>query len=177
MDSASHFIDIFLYLMGTPEPLAATGQTYAKFAAAEARQGTGYRAIDVQEGAADAPIADVEELAVAMVQFEGGITLTIDVAWKVHLAGLGGMYAAGTSAGARVMPLEIFYDSDDGPTSVKPDLVPEEKTHIQALRHFVTSIREGRETESPGERSIVTMQIIEAIYESARREGQAVRIG
>lgn len=75
------------------------------------------------------------------------------------------------------MPLAIFHDADDGSTSTKSDLATQETTHMRALRHVITSIRDGSDTESAGERGIVTMQIIEAIYESARQGGQTVRVG
>jgi predicted dehydrogenase len=177
MDGGSHSIDIFLYLTGVPRPISVVGRTFDKFTTFVPPLGKGYRAMDIQEGAADVPVSDVEELATGFIQFEGGLALSMHNSWKVHLGVPNGLYVAGTKAGARWMPLEIYHDVDDLPTSTTPALEPEEKTHVQAIRHFVDCIQQGKETQSPGERSIVTMEIIEALYRSAASGGREVRLG
>jgi predicted dehydrogenase len=54
----------------------------------------------------------------------------------------------------------------------------EKQTHEQAFRHFLQCIREGRrQTDSPGERAVKVMQIVEAIYRSAGQGGKQVLCG
>jgi predicted dehydrogenase len=176
MDGASHSVDVVLYLLGTPRPVSVVGRTFDEFKSdpAEANK---YLAADVAEGARDVPVSDVEELATGFVQFENGLTLTIDVAWKVHMGLQGGIHLAGTRAGARVFPLELFHDGPDGqPTSTKPEFQEEPHEHVQAIAHFVDCVRSGKESQSPGERSIVTMEIFEALYRSASLGGREVRV-
>jgi predicted dehydrogenase len=43
--------------------------------------------------------------------------------------------------------------------------------HVLAYRHFFQCIREGRETESPPEQSVLVMRILDAIYASAASGG------
>jgi predicted dehydrogenase len=175
MDGVSHSMDIFLFVMGTPKPVSVVGRTYDRFNL-DPGETNRYLAADIAEGAADVPASDVEDLAVGFVQFEGGLTLTIDTSWKINLEMAGGTYLAGTKAGARLGwgGLEIFRDVDGQPTSEAVKLADEDKSHVQAIRHFVECVREGRETDSPGERSIVTMTIFDALYRSAAEGGRQV---
>jgi hypothetical protein len=46
---------------------------------------------------------------------------------------------------------------------------------LLAYRHFFGCIRESRETESPPERCITTMRILDALYASAADGGREVR--
>ncbi|TAK23106.1 MAG: Gfo/Idh/MocA family oxidoreductase [Chloroflexota bacterium] len=177
MDGVSHSLDVVLYLLGTPRPRSVTARAFDEFKTDPARA-NGYLAADIAEGGKDVPVSEVEEFVTAFVQFENGLTLSVDAAWKVHLDIKGGIFLGGTKAGARVFPLEIFRDDADGnPTSETPTLPEDEKEHIGAIRHFVECARDGRETESPGERSIVTMEVFDAIYESARNGGREVLVG
>ena len=175
MDGVSHSMDIFLYVTGTPKPVSVIGRTYDTFKH-DAGETNRYLAADIAEGARDVPVSDVEDLATGFVQFESGLTLTIDTSWKINLDMPGGTYFAGSKAGARLgwAGLEILRDVDGHPTSETVKLPDEDKSHVQAIRHFVESIREGRETNSPGERSIVTMTIFDALYKSAASGGREV---
>lgn len=176
LDGVSHSLDVILYLLDTPTPVLVTGRTFDRFKSDPALANQ-YLAADIAEGARDVPLSEVEEMVSATVHFENGLAVTIDAAWKVHLGMQGGIFLAGTKAGARVFPLELFHDAPDGtPTSTTPTLPEESHEHVQAIRHFVECVREGRETESPGERSIVTMRIFDAIYRSAAQGGREVRL-
>jgi predicted dehydrogenase len=54
----------------------------------------------------------------------------------------------------------------------------ERQTHEQAFRHLLKCIREGRiQTDSPGERAVKVMRIIEALYRSAGPGGKQVSCG
>ena len=60
------------------------------------------------------------------------------------------------------------------------DLGPprERETHEQAFRHFPRCIREEHpQTDSPGERAVVVMRIIDVMYQSADAGGREVRVG
>ena len=177
MDGVSHSMDIFLFLTSTPRPVSVVGRTYDTFRH-DSGETNRYLAADIAEGAKDVPVSDVEDLATGFVQFENGLTLTVDTSWKIHLEMQGGTFIAGTMAGARLgwSGLEIFRDVDGQPTSEVIQLPEEEKSHVQAIRHFVECVREGRETDSPGERSIVTMTIFDALYRSAAEGGREIRL-
>ncbi len=176
MDGSSHALDRALYLLGTPKPVSVIARTYNHFA--DYIPKGGYLAIDVEEGVEkDMARMDVEDTVVAFIQFESGCTLMLENAWAANAAGGGGMWIYGTKGGASLNPLTIYSETDEGIiTDTQPVFQPGPQTHVEALRHFVDCIREDRETESPGERSIVTMRIIDAIYASAANGGREVRL-
>jgi predicted dehydrogenase len=89
------------------------------------------------------------------------------------------MWMYGDRGGAALSPLTLHARSLDGAltdTVVQPPR--ERQTHEQAFRHFLQCIREGRtQTDSPGERAVLVMRIIDAIYRSAGQGGKQVSCG
>lgn len=179
MDSCPHRIDLILYLLGNPAVKSVSARTYNYFVNRPKPDhvGGGYLLMDIAEGtAAGGEAADVEDTVVAFITFENGCSFLLrDMAganmpdeWKVSLYG--------TKAGAALRPLMVYGETDDGhPADWKPHLPDNPKgTHVLAYRHLFDCIRMGRETQSPGERGVKVMQIIDAIYRSAA-SGKEVR--
>lgn len=177
MDGGSHSLDRVLYLIGTPQPVSVTARTYDHFADVIPR--SGYLAIDIEEGTQpDVPRMDVEDTVVAFVQFEDGCTLVLENAWASNISGGGGTWFYGTKAGASLHPFAIYSENRDGVLMDTTPVVPSgPSTHLEAFQHFLSCIRDGRDTDSNGERSIVTMRILDAIYRSASEGGREVRFG
>jgi len=176
MDGGSHALDRILYLLGTPAPVSVIARTYDHFA--DYIPTSGYQAVDIEEGTqTDVPRMDVEDTVLAFIQFETGCTLVLENAWAANTSGGAGTWMYGTKAGVSLRPFTVFSETADGQlTDVTPEVPAGPNTHVEALSHFVTCIREGRETDSPGERSIVTMRILDAIYKSAAAGGHEVRL-
>jgi predicted dehydrogenase len=174
MDGGSHTLDRTLFLLDTPTPVAVTARTYDHFADYIPKRG--YLAIDIEEGTEqDVPRMDVEDTVVAFIQFENDCTLILEAAWASNILGGGGLWMYGTKAGATLNPLMMYSENDDGELSDMPiDFEPGPQTHVEAFAHFLECITEGKETQSPGERSIVTMRILDAIYNSAAAGGREV---
>jgi predicted dehydrogenase len=174
MDGGSHMIDRALFLLGTPTPVSVTARTYDHFAGYIPKKG--YLAIDIEEGTEqDVPRMDVEDTVIAFVQFENDCTLVLETAWAANISGGGGLWMYGTRAGASLNPPTIYGESMDGDLTDTPiQFEPGPQTHVEAFTHFLECIREGKDTQSPGERSIVTMRILDAIYRSAAAGGREI---
>ncbi len=70
IDLGVHRIDLALWLMGNPAPLSVNGATYNKLVSEIIKEtGESY---------------DCEDLAVAMVRLEGGITMLVEISWGLH---------------------------------------------------------------------------------------------
>lgn len=70
VDLGVHRIDLALWLMGNPEPLSVNAATYNKL---------------ITEMIKDTDITyDCEDLALAMVRLENGITMIVEVSWGLH---------------------------------------------------------------------------------------------
>lgn len=176
MDGGSHAIDRLLYLLDAPKPVSVTARTYAKFASYIPKRG--YMAMGIERGAeSDVPVMDVEDLVAALIQFDDGCTVMLENGWAANISGGRGVWIYGTKAGVDVNQMMVFGETEDGTltdTKLIADRGP--RTHVEALTHFVECIEQGVETKSPGERSIVTMRILDAIYQSAANGGREVRL-
>jgi len=186
MNTCSHRIDQVLYLLDVPRVLSVTARTYAKFASHPAR--VDYQPMDLAEGLRpDVPVADAEDTMVALVQFEGGTTFLLRDAYAANVPEEWRCDIYGTRAGAQLRPsyaqphkpsLMIFGEDADGVVMDTRLAVPSgpPSDMAQAYQHFFECVREGKETQSPGERSIVLMRILDAIYRSEAEGGRQVRL-
>lgn len=166
IDIGVHMLDMTLYMMGNPKPVSVYGTTYAEFGPRRAGIGTwgqpnwdGYY--------------DVEDLATALIKMDNGATLSLEVSWAAHSAGLTEepfVHLMGTEAGASIIGSRgtIVTHKDD--KAVEEELQPleGEEDRILLSRHFVDCIREGREPISPAISGYTNNRILSAIYESSR---------
>ncbi len=98
-DMGVYHIGQVLHLLGNPDPLRISGQTYQEIPMDPARRETsGY---------------DVEEVGLGLVRLADGLTLDIKEAWAMHLDGFGGSYIIGTAGGLRLDPFRFFHTEGD----------------------------------------------------------------
>lgn len=120
---------------------------------------------------------ETEDLAEAFVQFDTGCVLLLESGYMANTAEGAPLWLYGTQSGASLPPLIIYGEAPDGTVTDTVPLLPEgPRTHEPAFRHFLACIREGRETLSSGERAVVLMRIVDAIYRSATQGGREVRL-
>jgi len=192
IDANSHILDRLLFLLGSPEPVAVTAHAYNAFPREPSV--SPYLPMDFAEGReSDAPEKDVEDTAVYMLRFAGKpggadavptlgladgtpLSALVESTKTAHQADSRGTWIYGDRGGASLSPLTFYARSPDGAQTNAVVQPPREKqTHEQAFRHFLQCIREGRKaTDSPGERAVKVMRIIEALYRSAEQEGKQV---
>jgi predicted dehydrogenase len=177
-NSTAHRIDLVLYLLGTPAVTSVTARTYNHFVGTRPPPVTrSYLLRDVEEGLwTDAP-ADVEDTLIALIQFDTGCTCLLRDASAANMPDEWRVRLYGTRAGASLDPLMLYGEAADGlVTDTRPTIPADPKgAHVGAYRHFFACIREDRETESPPERSVTTMRILDALYASAADGGREVR--
>ena len=118
IDIGVHALDVTMWLMGSPRPVAVFGATYMALAhrpGLKNRMGT----INVEE-------YDVEDLAAALVRFDNGATLMLETSWLLQMTERGNAYTQlfGTEGSARLDPFQIVRDVDGTPEDVTPELPP-----------------------------------------------------
>lgn len=118
IDIGVHALDVTMWLMGSPRPVAVFGATYMALAhrpGLKNRMGT----INVEE-------YDVEDLAAALVRFDNGATLMLETSWLLQMTERGNAYTQlfGTEGSARLDPFQIVRDVDGAPEDVTPELPP-----------------------------------------------------
>ena len=155
IDIGVHILDLAMWYMGHPEPVAVTGCTYSNF------------------GPALDPAFDVDDHAHAFVRFANGASLSLETSWASHVEGEAiGFELRGTRGGARRVgsyqgAYTVFKTSGD--TFV--DLTPRAPFPPcpDAQCRFAASILHGEPNAAPGEHGLAAQRVLEALYKSAAK--------
>lgn len=78
IDIGSHVLDLCWYLMGRPEPVTVSGNTYTRLGERDGRGPHRYRAAEA------AAVSSVEDLANAAIRFSNGASLLLDASYSLH---------------------------------------------------------------------------------------------
>ncbi len=180
IDIGVHVIDLALFMMGYPEPVAVTGSTYDVFGS----RGLGASPVLKASERQRTGVFDVEDLAVGMVKLADGATLVVEASWAGHQEREDdiGIQLFGRDGGARMwMPDYETGESVHVYTEAKgeiADFAPcytVTDAYATEIQHFVDCIRMGWQPRSPGEHGVTLLRIIDALYESAAT-GHEVRL-
>ena len=161
IDLGVHMLDLAWDLRGKPRPVRAAGVTYSEVGPQERGQG-GY---GVGRGGGK---FDVEDLAVALVRFEAGEAIQLEVSWASHIEhDRTFLDLYGTEGGASLEPqFRIFTDKH----GVHVDLAagsPKVSGHEMEVIHFVDCIRGRAQPIAPGADGLLVQRMLDAIYRSA----------
>ncbi len=170
IDLGVHLIDICWYLMGKPKVKAVSGNTYYRLGnRSHVKHLSFYKAADY-----DASVNTVEDLANALIRFENGASLMVDVSFTLH-AKKDELYVKlyGDCGGAELEPeLQIVTEKYDTILNMTPQVdhptfhFPE--AFASEIAHFVAAMAGEKETLSPVEDGVEIMKMLSAVYESAR---------
>lgn len=170
IDLGVHRLDLALWLMGYPKPTWVMGSTYDPIA----------RELAERSGKA----FDVEDLAAALIRFDNGATLALEASWAANIreAELMETRLLGTKAGllqhnlneGYTFDAHIFMEQDGAQFDMH--LNPSAAQAHSAMHDYAEAILNERPHPAPGEEGLIVMEILDAIYASAR-SGEPVRIG
>ena len=171
IDIGVHMIDLCWYMMGKPKAVTVSGNTYRKLGnRANIRNLSHYKAADW-----DPKVNTVEDLASAMIRFENGASLQVDVSFALHAQkDEASIKLYGDKGGFEIDPeIVIVTEQHDTILNVTPQ-TDHRGFHFEAafqseIDHFVECVREGRKPISPVEDGVEMMRILNAVYESAER--------
>jgi len=169
IDIGVHMMDLCVWLMGCPKPVAASGKVYRMFGDRpdlyNAEWGVPY---DVRE-------FDVEDFCTAMVRFEGGITMQLSVSWAANVHDeQSGLYVLGDKAGISTNPLGVFGADRTSLTSTRFDYLDEKEGHRGEIRHFTECVERNLPVRVKPEESLRIQKIIDAIYASSAKNREVV---
>jgi predicted dehydrogenase len=162
-------IDLAIWLMGSPTPVAVTGCTYTKFADTEVSD-----SVNSSFGEKKANgIFDVEDLAMGFIRFDNGACLQIEFSWASNIKEEDNFVELrGTKSGAKLSMLhglEIFSESYGQLTDITPlaDDMKGIPQHEANLRHFL-DVLGGATPDFLPIQGVNMIKILEAMYESAK---------
>ena len=164
IDIGVHMMDLCVWLMGCPKPIAASGKVYRMFGDRpdlfNAEWGTPYPPAEF----------DVEDHATALVRFEKGITMQVAVSWAANIPQeTENIMILGNKAGISTNPLGIYGADHSSLTSRTFDWLSKEDGHRREVRHFTECVEKNLPVMVQPAESLRIQRIIDAIYESSKR--------
>ncbi|MCS7462051.1 Gfo/Idh/MocA family oxidoreductase [Paenibacillus doosanensis] len=176
IDIGVHVIDICWYLMGRPKVVSVSGNTYRKLGnRANVRNLSFYKAADY-----DASQNTVEDMANALIRFDNGASLMVDVSFTLHAKQDETVVKLfGDKGGLELEPaMHLVSEKHDTILNITPQ-TDQKGLNVTAafqneIRFFIDSCAAGKEPISPVEDGVELMKILCGIYESAET-GREVR--
>lgn len=171
IDLGVHMIDICWYLMGRPKVKSVSGNTYNRLGnRANVKNLNFYKAADF-----DASKNTVEDLANAIVRFENGASLMVDVSFTLHAKqNEVSVKLYGEKGGCEIEPeLAIITEKYDTILNITPQVdslgINVKQAFQNEINHFVDCCLSGQTPISPVEDGVEIMKILCGIYESAEK--------
>lgn len=170
IDLGVHVIDFVRYALGNIKPVAVYGAAFKKLLD---RPGIKTPPPYVARSAKEYSGCDVEDMATAMIRFENGFILQVEVSFCLNIKeGKNEIELFGTKGGVKFAPdMEIYSEMDGFMTNVT--LAADTSfdfggAFVTEIRHFVDCLEGKTETIAPAEDGIELMKILDGIYESAK---------
>ncbi len=170
IDLGVHVIDLARYLLGKPKPVSVYGATFRKLGnRPHVKGGKAY----ISARANDTNVCDVEDLATALIRFDNGAVISVEASFSLNIKqDVGSIELFGTKAGAKIDPeLEMYAETNGYMTNVtltNPTALNFDGLFAREIDHFVDCVRLGLPCRSPAEDGVTLMNILDAIYESAK---------
>ncbi len=169
IDLGVHVMDLAVWLMGSPKPVAASGKTWCMFGDRDdlvnGSWGRGYPASEY----------DVEDYAAAFVRFEDNITMSMEVSWAANIGQeRHGFYILGDKSGIGTYPQGVYGYRQGALTTTNFDWLPKQEGHRMEIRHFTECVEKNLPVRVQPEESLNIQKIIDAIYESSKRNREVL---
>lgn len=171
IDLGVHVIDLCWYLMGKPKVKSVSGNTYAKLGnRSNVRNLSFYKSSDY-----DAEHNTVEDLANALIRFENGASLMVEVSFTLHAkADELTVKLYGDKGGAELEPaLAIVTEKYDTILNVEPQVDNRSFDFVAGfqdeINYFLEVCTGAKETLSPVEDGVEMMKMLCGIYESSTK--------
>ena len=165
IDIGVHILDLTLWLMGHPTPVAVSGVARAELAHHEGAFTSWGRKPVPQD-------MDVEDFAAAFVRFENGATLMLEMSWLLHhnIQGEAArVWLYGTEGGCE-WPDSLFMETDYRARQlVNRSLMLTQDTvepHALECIEFARAVAEKLPSPVPPEHSLYVQTILDGIYRS-----------
>lgn len=174
IDLGVHMIDLSIWLMGNPKPVAVSGCTYEKFANNDVVDSV-HSAFGV---AKEDGTFDVEDLAMGFIRFDNGACMQIEFSWASNIEKEQRFVEfRGTKAGASWSSLDdklkIFSEEYGKTVDYLPNIEDKMSGHEANLRHFADVLQNGTEPMFVPQQGFDMIKILEGFYKSAK-EGKEV---
>jgi len=152
-DLGSHLLDLSLHITGFPTPVTTVSSLYRKFFNPEADR--------------EKYPCDSEDMAVAQITFDNGLTMQLEFSFVSHVAAdtvFTEIYGTKAGASRRGMSLNLI-EYDGAGTVIKPRLYQRPDKFPQTC--FIDAILDNTPVPVTAEEGIKVIEVLDAIYEAA----------
>ncbi|KAF4322893.1 hypothetical protein G195_004121 [Phytophthora kernoviae 00238/432] len=177
IDLGVHIIDQCWYLMGKPKPVSVSGNTYRKLGnRAHIEHLSFYKAADYSSA-----VNNVEDMANALIRFENGASLAVDVSFTLHARGEeSSVRLYGERGGIELEPETLIVtEKHNTILNIEPQTdykgLDIHGAFQNQIDHFVDCCLNGTEPISPIADGVASTRMLCGIYESAEK-GQEIRL-
>ena len=169
IDIGVHMLDLCIWLMGSPKPIAASGKVHRMF-------GDRKDLMNADWGTPYVPSEfDVEDYASAYVRFENDVTMHLEVSWAANVHDeVSGLRILGDRSGISTNPLGVFGYESGALTSKTFDWLPLQEGHRMEIRHFTQCVERNEPVRVHPQESLNIQKIIDAIYRSSDTNREVV---
>jgi predicted dehydrogenase len=169
IDIGVHALEVTHYVMGSPKPVAASGNTYTYM-------GDKPSNVLSQWPGWDHKTYTVEDLAVGQIRFENGATIHIESSFVAHIeTNLMTFQLMGEKAGGSWNPVKLYEDNNGYMVNTEPGWLPKVDIFQAKMRNFVEHVLYNEPTTAPAEHGLMVQKMLDGIYESAEK-GREVKI-
>ncbi|HEV8377381.1 MAG TPA: Gfo/Idh/MocA family oxidoreductase [Tepidisphaeraceae bacterium] len=173
IDIGVHVIEMAHYVMGSPKPVAASGNTWTYM-------GNKPSSVVSMWPNWDHKTYNVEDLAIGQVRFENGAIMHIEASFAAHVEkDLWNFTLVGDKGGATWDPPAIFSDRAGTMINSTPAFLSKDTDFTSLfrlkLRNFVDGVLHNKPLEAPGEAGLAVQKILDGVYRSAE-SGREVKI-
>lgn len=172
IDIGVHILDLTLWLMGHPKPVAVSGVARTELAHHKGAFTNWGGRVPVPQD------MDVEDFAAAFVRFDNGATLVLEVSWLLHHNAQGEdarVWLYGTEGGCE-WPQANFMSMDYPNMQTKTmalQLTSDTmEPHALECVEFAKAVSEGLPSPVPAEHSLYVQAILDGIYRSQVAGGE-----
>jgi predicted dehydrogenase len=162
IDIGVHMLDLTLWMLNYPKPLAVSGKVYRMFGDRDdLYNGPWGRAYQPNE-------FDVEDYATALIRLENDITVSLEVSWAANIQSeVLGFSILGDKAGISSNPPAMFGYRQGALTTTKFEEIIPSQAHRAEIRHFTTCLEQNLPVRVQPSQSLQLQQIIDGIYQSS----------
>ncbi len=165
IDIGVHIIEMAHYFMGSPKPVAASGNTWTYMGNKPSKVVCPWPDWDYKT-------YTVEDLAIGQIRFANGSILQVEASFVAHIEkDIWNFSVMGTKGGGQWDPPMLFGDRNDTMVNTSPYFVGTqtgfEDLFPIKLRNWVDGCVKNAPLESPGEAGLAVQKMLDGVYRSA----------
>jgi predicted dehydrogenase len=161
IDLGVHIMEAAHYLMGKPQPIAASGNCYTYIGDKKSNVVSSWPNWDHKT-------YTVEDLAIGMIRFANGATMVVESSFCAHIEkGMFDMTLMGEKGGGTWEQPKVFTDQSGTMVNLEPSFLESDTQWDQKMTDWIECIRTGRKPICPGEDGVAIQKMLDGIYKSA----------